>query len=108
MSNLAGLPPLGLKAEKAKPDPAYLDRIRNECRCAVCEAFGLVQIGPTYAHHTICGRYSQERTPDRMAIGLCWNHHQGPQGIHTDKAAWVQEYGDDRDYIAPTQDRLGV
>ena len=105
--NLANRPPLGLKEPKPKPDPKYLDRIRDELRCAVCEAFGFVQIGPTYAHHTICGRYSQEKTPDRMAIPLCYAHHQGQFGIHTDKTAWVQEFGDDRDYILPTQDKLG-
>lgn len=107
MTNLAGLPPLGLKQPKAKPNPKYLDRVR-ELPCCVCQAFGLVQIGPTYAHHPICGRYSQAKVPDIMAIPLCYSHHQGDLGIHVDKAAWVQEYGDDRDYILPTQDRLGV
>ena len=105
--NLANRPPLGLKQPKAKKDPKHLARIRAELKCAVCEAFGFVQIGPTYAHHTICGRYSQEKTPDREAIGLCWDHHQGPQGIHTDKAAWVRQFGSDRDYIAATLDKLG-
>lgn len=105
--NLLNKPPLGLKPEKAKPDPKYLARVR-ELPCCICEAFGLVQSGPTFAHHTICGRYSQEKTPDRMAIPLCHAHHQGELGIHADKTAWVQEYGDDRDYILPTQDKLGV
>jgi hypothetical protein len=107
MSNLAGLPPLGLKDRTPKKDPAHLSRVAT-LPCCVCEAFGLVQIGPTYVHHTICGRYSQEKTPDRMTIPLCYAHHQGEFGIHTDKAAWVQEFGDDRDYIAPTLDNLGV
>lgn len=105
--NLANRPPLGLKAPKAKPDPAYLARVR-ELPCCVCEAFGFVQIGPTYSHHTICGRYGSEKTPDREAIGLCWNHHQGPDGIHASKDEWVAKYGDDREYIAATLDRLGV
>ncbi len=60
------------------------------------------------AHHTFCGRFSQEKTPDREAIPLCHLHHQGAFGIHTDKDAWVQEFGDDRDYIAATLDKLGV
>lgn len=108
MTNLAGLPPLGLKDRTPKKDEAHLKRIRNETKCVVCEAFGEIQIGPTYAHHTICGRYSSERTPDREAIGLCWDHHQGPRGIHTDKSAWVQEYGEDRDYIPVVLDKLGL
>ena len=41
-----------------------------------------------------------------MAIPLCYTHHQGDKGIHTDKSAWMQDYGDDRDYIAATQDKL--
>lgn len=107
MTNLAGLPPLGLKPKKAKPDPKYLARVR-ELPCCVCVAFGEIQIGPSYAHHPICGRYSQGKVPDRMAIPLCYAHHQGDKGIHTDKSAWMQDYGDDRDYIAATQDKLGV
>ena len=86
--NLMRKPPLGLKEPKAKPDP--------------------VQIGPTFSHHTFCGRFSQEKTPDREAIPLCHLRHQGAFGIHTDKSAWVQEFGSDRDYIAATLDKLGV
>lgn len=98
-------PPLGLKIPKAKPDPAYLAKVR-QLPCAICEAWGRQQVGPTYAHHTIHDRYSQERTPDREAIPLCWDHHQGPYGIHADKHSWRQEYGADRDYIAGTQDKI--
>ena len=105
--NLMRKPPMGLKEPKAKKDPRHLARVA-ELPCCVCEAFGGPQIGPTYVHHTICGRFGQEKTPDRQAIPLCWDHHQGPRGIHTDKSAWVQEYGDDRDYIAATLDKLGV
>ena len=104
--NLMNRPPLGQKQPKAKADPAYLARVR-ELPCCICEAFGGAQIGPTFSHHTICGRYSQRKTPDRQAIPLCHLHHQGALGIHTDKSAWVQEYGDDREYIATTLDKLG-
>ena len=103
--NLTGKAPLGLKAEKAKPDPEYLAAVRG-LPCCICAAFGLVQFTPTAAHHTICGRYSQRKTPDRDAIPVCTFHHQGEMGIHTDKSAWVQDYGDDRDYIAATRARL--
>jgi len=107
MTDLAMRGPLGLKAPKAKKDPAYLARVVT-LPCCICEAYGLVQVGRSYAHHTICGRYGSEKTPDAMTIPLCWSHHQGPFGIHTDKPAWVQEFGDDRDWIAPTQVKLGV
>lgn len=107
MTNLARKPPLGIKQAKPERDPAYLARVRT-LPCCICEAFGFVQIGPTFSHHTFCGRFSQEKTPDREAIPLCHLHHQGAFGIHTDKDAWVQEFGDDRDYIAATLDKLGV
>jgi hypothetical protein len=107
MNNFARLPPLGQKQPKPKADPAYLARVR-ELPCCVCEAFGERQIGPSFSHHVICGRFSQRKTPDRMAISLCYDHHQGARGIHTDKSAWVQEYGKDHEYTAATKDRLGV
>ena len=105
--NLMQKPPIGLKAPKAKKDPAHLARVAT-LGCCICEAFGGPQIGPTYVHHTICGRYSMRKTPDRQAIALCHFHHQGAGGIHTDKAAWVERYGLDTDYIAATLDRLGA
>lgn len=105
MSNLAGLPPLGQKQQKSKPRPDYLAAVR-ELPCCICYHFGFPQIGPSYAHHTICGRYSQRRTPDTQAIPLCYCHHQGAMGIHTSPKWWVSEFGPDTDFIAGTQDQL--
>jgi len=104
--NLLNRPPLGQKQAKAKPDPAYLARVR-ELPCCICEAFGFsASRADVFAPHD-CGRFGQHKTPDRQAIPLCHHHHQGAQGIHTDKTAWVQEYGDDREYIAATLDKMG-
>jgi hypothetical protein len=105
MSNLAGLPALGFKQPKAKPNPRYIAAIHIE-PCCICEAFGFVQTTPTAAHHTICGRFGNRKTPDEMAIPLCWNHHQGPDGIHERRQWWVEAFGPDTDFIAPTQDKL--
>ncbi len=105
--NLANKPPLGLKQPKTKKDPKHLARVA-ELPCCICEAFGGPQIGRTYVHHVIHDRFSQEKAPDRMTIPLCYDHHQGARGIHTDKSSWRQEYGADHDYIAPTLDKLGV
>lgn len=98
------------KPAKAKPNPAYLARVR-ELPCCICEAFGEMQASPTTAHHVICGRYGTRKTPDEMAIPLCDGHHQGDfdktkLAIHRDRAEWVQRYGPDTDFIATTQDRL--
>ena len=103
--------PLGLKPEKPKPDPAYLARVR-ELPCCVCEAFGEPQRTPTTAHHVIHDRFSQRKTPDRMAIPLCADHHQiggnGKLALHAEPSKWKRLYGPDHHFTAITQDRLGV
>lgn len=86
-------------------DPAYLAAI-HDLPCVICENWGFLQITPTEAHHTICGRHSQRKTPDRQAIPLCRAHHTGAEGIHTQRKWWVENYGPDTDYIAQTQDKI--
>lgn len=108
--NLARRPPLGLKPAKAKPNPAYLAAV-HDLPCIICWSFGETQCTPTQAHHVFCGRFSQAKTPDEMAIPLCESHHQGSEGypriaIHRNKSAWVKAYGPDTDYVAVTQDAL--
>lgn len=108
--NLMHKPPLGLKAGKAKPDPDYLAEVRA-LPCCICEAFGYPQTHPTQAHHPICDRHSNERAPDHEAIPLCEGHHQGDfdttkTAIHRDRALWVEWYGSDREWIAPTKDKI--
>jgi len=101
------------KTGKAGKDPEYLNRVR-QLPCCVCEAFGEYQTSHTTAHHTICGRYSGAKTPDRQAIPLCDCHHQGMKfdrdrskiAIHSNKRAWIEAYGLDTDYIAQTQDKI--
>jgi hypothetical protein len=95
-------PPMGQKPPKAKPDPAYLAKVA-ERPCYVCQMLGLPQDGRTYVHHPICGRYGQRKAPDMDAVPLCWQHHQGPYGVHADKAAFIARFGPDTDAIAPTR-----
>ena len=68
MINLANKAPLGLKKEKTKKNPKYLDKIR-ERPCCVCQKFGEKQMSPTTAHHVIHDRFS---TRKRMTI---WRFH---------------------------------
>ena len=108
--NLANRPPLGLKAPKAKPDTAYLARVR-ELPCIICQEYGMRQTSPTAAHHPIMGRYGNRKVPDCMAIPLCEGHHQGlfdttKVAVHREPERWQRLYGKDTDWIAPTQDRL--
>lgn len=110
MTNLAGLPPLGLKADKAASDPVYLAKVRA-LPCCICEAFGEPQLSATTAHHPIHGRFSQRKVPDRMAIPLCDGHHQGSfdgskTAVHREPTKWKRLYGEDHEFIAATQDRI--
>lgn len=109
--NLARRPPLGLKPDPVAKDMAYLARVR-ELPCCICEAFGEPQMTPTTAHHVIHGRFSQRKTPDRMAVPLCADHHQiggnGKVALHSEPTRWKRLYGEDHTYTAATQDKLGV
>ena len=104
--SLTGQPPLGLKQPKAKKDPAYLARVAT-LPCCICEAHGGWHLGPTFVHHCIHDRYSPRNVSDRETIPLCYDHHHGVMGIHTDKTAWRKLYGADHEYIAATLDKLG-
>lgn len=98
MTNLAKLPPMGLKAEKPpKPAPkrmraksakraayerseegqdglSYMGKVRL-LPCVICDGWGMVQNSPTEAHHCKSGRYGNLREHDRLTIPLCHSHH---------------------------------
>lgn len=107
--NITGRP-IYQKPAKAKPDPAYLEAVR-QLPCVICEAFGEPQNSPTTAHHWIMGRGGNRKTPDQEAIPLCRGHHQGDFdttkiAIHREPEAWREAYGADHEYVAVTQDRI--
>jgi hypothetical protein len=93
MPDLAGRPPLGQKAGKAKKDPARLAAVA-QLACVCCGA------RPVQVHHCISGRYSQRKAPDAMTIPLCHFHHLGAGGIHQDKAAWEAKWGPDHGFLS--------
>lgn len=107
--------PKPTKQTKERPsgkDPAYLAALR-ELPCCICRGWGMVQMSPTQAHHTICGRTPGRKTPDRQAIPLCEDHHQGLWGndpsklaIHKCKKTWVAEYGPDTEFIDASRDSV--
>lgn len=115
MNALTGKGPMGQKPARDPKDTPYLRRVKT-LPCCICENFGMVQTSPTDAHHTKSGRYGGRRTPDRQAIPLCKCHHQGLRAdrdkskiaYHQNQAEWERLYGPDTDYIAQTQDRLGI
>lgn len=104
MSNLSGRGPIGLKSGKVKNGTAAgLEHMRRvkQLPCVICHA-----PPPSDAHHCISGRYGSRKASDFDTIPLCKNHHQGAEGIHTDKAAWQAERGQDVDYLPQVADWL--
>lgn len=109
--NAPGVIP-NFKPEKLAKNPGYLARVRGR-PCCICDAFGEQQLSPTAAHHPIHGRYSTRKRPDITAIPLCEGHHQGlldtsKVAVHLRPDEWREIYGEDTDWIAPTQDALGI
>lgn len=100
MADLAGRPPLGQKPPKperktnaARAHMAYVASLP----CCICGAF------PVEVHHAISGRFGSRRASDFDTLPLCYNHHRGPDGIHTAKAAWEAAHGPDTAYIVRRQ-----
>lgn len=98
MADLAGKGPLGQKKPKAERGTAkarkHLFRVK-QLPCVIC-----LRLGPSDAHHVICGRYGSSKASDFEVIPLCKAHHQdGPDAIHNGKASWVEKYGSDYGYL---------
>jgi hypothetical protein len=107
--NLTGREPYQ-KQGHAKARPDYLEAVRG-LPCIICQTWGETQTTPTEAHHPICDRHGTRKAPDVDALPVCHSHHTGDFdsskiAIHRDRAAWVDAYGSDREYIAATQAML--
>ena len=101
MTNLAGLPPMGLKTPKPKPNPAHLAKVKA-LPCVICGA-----PPPSDAHHCCHDRYGQEKVADECTIPLCKAHHQhGPDAIHNGKESWRAKYGADHEYLPLVRDMI--
>ena len=58
--------------------------------CMICNGVACV-------HHI---RISGDTRDDMKTIPLCWDHHQGPNGIHfLGKHVWREEYGHELDML---------
>lgn len=76
---------------------AYMGAVKR-LPCVVCGG------GPCDAHHVYHGRYSGRKTSDLDVIPLCkWDHQDGPESIHRDKAGWMERNGPDWGYIEQTR-----
>lgn len=99
--NLANKPPLGLKAER--PVNGTAAGFRHMCRVKLLPCVCCGAPGPSDAHHCKSGGMARD---DFKTIPLCKNHHQGPEGFHTQRATWEATYGKDVDYLAVVADML--
>lgn len=65
--------------------------------CVLCAMLGQPQTTRTHVHHMRDGQGMGQRASDFLAIALCADCHQGPQGLHGDrtllKIAKVTEIG---------------
>ena len=116
MTNLTGATPRGLKQPKeprgplkAIPKVSAKTQARKASAdgkagalhmawvaqqpCCICGAW------PVHVHHCICGRYGQRKASDLHTIPLCYDHHQGRNGIHTSKREWEAKHGPDTKYL---------
>jgi hypothetical protein len=101
--DLANRGPLGFKTGNSQRGTAS-----GKKRMALVASLPCVICGappPSQCHHCISGRYSQRKAPDAMTVPLCYNHHLGAEGIHTNKAAWERLHGPDTGFL-PLVDRL--
>ena len=65
-----------------KSEAKHIVRVKNQ-DCAVCG-----QSAPSDAHHVMYDRASGRKPGHFLTIPLCKSCHQGPNGIHGDKALW--------------------
>jgi len=76
-------------AKKSKPAAAkrYHGRIAS-LPCALCSELGQPQESPTTVHHIRAGQGMSQRAGHFLVLPLCHRCHQGPSGIHGDRALW--------------------
>lgn len=66
---------------KTKAERAYHDVVAN-IPCVLCEVLGQDQEGPTCVHHIRSGQGMSQRAGHFLVVALCYECHQGDNGIH--------------------------
>lgn len=92
--------PLGQRQPKitngTRAGLAHMGRVK-QLVCVLCHQ------QPVEVHH--CRSAGQMRD-DFKTIPLCWNHHRGPDGYHTQKGTWESTFGLDTDFLPVVADML--
>lgn len=90
----------------AKAIKAHLDRI-GSMDCVLCEALGRRQASKTDVHHIREGQGMSQRASDFLTIPLCHEDcHQGPNGIHGDRALFRLAKVEELDLLAIVMEKL--
>lgn len=69
---------------RTKAESNYLGKIK-QMPCVCCDLLGQKQQGVTLAHHIRTGQGMAQRAGDYLTIPLCYDCHQGKNGVHGDK-----------------------
>ena len=75
-------------------------------RCIHCELSGQEQQGRTYVHHIREGQGMAQRASDYLTVPLCYEHHQGTNGVHGTRAYLRISKLSELDLLAETIARL--
>lgn len=64
-----------------------------------------VHIGPIAIHHALTGMGGRKNHD--LVLPLCYNHHQGKDGIHTlNRKVWQERFGNEPDLLEQINHRL--
>jgi alkylhydroperoxidase family enzyme len=84
----------------------HMGRVKR-LRCVLCAALGQAQDGPTDVHHIREGQGGAQRASHWLTVALCHDGcHQGPHGIHGDRARLRQAKCTELDLLALTLETL--
>ncbi len=80
-----------------KSDQIYWQKLRD-LGCIICGS-------PPAIHH--CGTGMGGRKDHKFILPLCYEHHQGSQGIHTlSRRVWQEKYGTEEELVKVAHKRL--
>ena len=81
---------------KTQIEKDYHDAVaRIECVVSGCHA-------PSCVHHARFAAGMGQRSDHFLVAALCWDHHQGPNGIHADQKLFEMRYGSEEEMVART------
>lgn len=94
------------KVRATAAERTHMGKVKR-LKCVLCTALGLTQSSPTDVHHIREGQGGAQRAPHRLTVALCHDGcHQGPHGIHGDRALLRQAKCTELDLLALTLEAL--